>query len=135
MVLLPLFVQVAMTFVIGFWMAVSRVSVLRRGTVRPGDIVLGQPKWPEKTTKIANSYHNQLEVPALYVLLVVLTLFTAKADLLFVLMSWLFVASRIVHAVIHTGNNRLLPRFYAFAFGLVILALMWVIFAVEILAA
>ena len=133
MVLLPVFVQVALTFVIGLWMGASRVGTLRTRKLKPADIALGQPGWPEKTTKISNAYHNQLELPLLFYILVAFGLLTAKADLVFAVMSWLFVGSRIVHAVIHTGSNMLQRRFYAFAFGFVVLVTMWIIFAFRIL--
>jgi hypothetical protein len=71
----------------------------------------------------------------LFYVLVVLALFTRQADLLFVIMSWIFVISRIVHAFIHTSDNNITRRFYAFAVGVIVLLLMWIIFAVRILAA
>ena len=132
-VLLPVFVEVGLTFFLLFWMAKLRVSAIRRGEVKMRDIALGQPAWPEGATKIANAYHNQLQLPLLLYVLVGLALATHKADLLFVVMSWIFVALRIVHAVIHTGANDVRQRFYVFAAGATVLLAMWVIFAVRIL--
>ena len=97
------------------------------------DIALGQPRWTEDATKVANCYHNQFQLPVLFYVLVVLALFARKADLLFVVMSWIFVVSRIVHAVIHVRSNYVPHRFYAFAVGAIVLLLMWIIFAVRIL--
>jgi len=48
-------------------------------------------------------------------------------------MAWLFVVSRLVHAYIHLTSNHLGNRFAAFATGVLILLVMWVIFAVRIL--
>src|SRR5436853_636480 len=45
-VLLPLFVQVALTFVLMFWMGGVRTAAVRRGDVKMRDIALGQPGWP-----------------------------------------------------------------------------------------
>ena len=132
-ILLPLFVQVGLTFVLLFWMAGLRTSALARGTVQPADIALRQPGWPERATQIANCFHNQLEVPVLFYVLVVLAIIARKADLLFVVMSWIFVASRIVHAVIHTGWNDVRQRGAAYGFGVLVLLLMWIIFAVRVL--
>jgi hypothetical protein len=58
-----------------------------------------------------------------------------QADLLFVVLAWLFVLSRLVHAYIHTGTNYVRHRFNAFATGVFILMAMWIIFAVRILLA
>ncbi|HST94442.1 MAG TPA: MAPEG family protein, partial [Microvirga sp.] len=67
--------------------------------------------------------------------LVALALITRKADMLFVVMSWMFVVSRLVHAAIHVTSNKLSLRFMAFLVGVLILAAMWIIFAVRIFAA
>jgi hypothetical protein len=134
-VLLPLFVEVALTFVLLFWMGMARVAVVRRGVVRPGDIALGQANWPPRVTQIGNAYHNQLQLPVLFYVLTVLALATRQADLLFVVLAWLFVLSRLAHAYIHVTSNRLSLRFYVFLAGAVILLIMWAIFAARILFA
>jgi hypothetical protein len=133
-VLLPLFVEVALTFVLLFWTGGARVAAVRRGEVRVRDIALGQPNWPPRETQIANAYHNQLQLPLLFYLLTVLALMTRHADLLFVIMAWIFVASRLVHAYVHVTSNRVGRRFAAFAVGAIVLALMWAIFILRILS-
>src|SRR5262245_30710247 len=132
-VLLPLFVQVGLTFFLMFWMAIRRTGSIRRGEVKMRDIALGQPGWKEDATKVANAYHNQFQLPVLFYVLVVLALFARKADFLFVIMSWIFVVSRIVHAVIHVRSNYVPHRFYAFAVGAIVLLLMWIFFAIRVL--
>lgn len=134
-VLLPLFVQVALTFVLLFWMGSARVASLRKGEVRIRDIALGQPAWPQRATQIGNAYHNQLQLPVLFFTLVTLALITKQADLLFVILSWVFVALRLVHAAIHVSTNYVPRRFYAFLAGAAVLAAMWLLFAVRVLAA
>ncbi len=133
--LLPVFVQVALTFALMMWMATHRVAAVKSGTVRPKDVALRQPNWPERTTQIANSFHNQLELPVLFYVLVALILVTNTNSTIFVLLAWLFVATRLVHAYIHTGSNRIDRRFYAMALGMAILVVMWVVFAGRILLA
>lgn len=134
-ILLPVFVQVALIFALAVWMLRERYGALKRGEVRVGDIALGQPAWPARATQVSNSFHSQLQLPLLFFVLVILAMMTKKADLLFVLMSWLFVATRILHMAVHTGSNRMSPRFAAFAAGAVLLLAMWAIFALRILMA
>jgi hypothetical protein len=133
-VLLPVFVQVALTSFLMFWMARTRFGALRSGQVKVRDIALGQRAWPERPTQIANAFHNQFETPVLFYVLVVLALITHKADWLFLAMAWIFVACRIAHALIHTTSNDIRLRFFAFVIGAFVLTLMWIIFAVRILA-
>jgi hypothetical protein len=132
-VLLPVFVQVALTFVLMFWMGGVRVAAISRGEVKIRDMALGQPAWPERETQIANSYHNQFQLPVLFLVLVAFALITRKADLLFVLLSWLFVLLRLVHAYVHVTSNHVPTRFRWYLIGAVVLLLMWIIFAVRIL--
>jgi hypothetical protein len=133
-ILLPLFVQVALTFCLMFWMGYVRGRAVRRREVALNDIALGQPAWPPRPTQIANAFRNQFELPVLFYVLVVLAIIARKADLLFVIMSWIFVLLRIVHAGIHTTSNDVRQRFYAYAAAAIVLLLMWIIFAVRVLA-
>lgn len=134
-VLLPLFVQVGLTLFLMFWMAIVRTRAIRRREVNMRDIALGQPAWSERDTQIGNSFRNQFELPVLFYVLVVLAIIARKADLLFVVMSWIFVVTRIVHAAIHTGSNYVPNRGYAYLAGAVVLLAMWIIFAVRVLLA
>jgi hypothetical protein len=132
-VLIPVFVQVALTFALMFWMGLSRVGTVKRGETKIADVALGQPNWPARVQQISNCYHNQLQLPVLFYLLVVLVLLTRQADALFVTMAWLFVLLRLLHAYIHTGSNFIRHRFNAFLAGAIVLLAMWVIFTVRIL--
>ncbi|MFL5022807.1 MAG: MAPEG family protein [Microvirga sp.] len=134
-ILLPVYVQVALTFILLLWMGSSRLGSLRTGEVKVKDIALGERNWPSRILQVQNAYHNQLELPVLFYVLVTLALFTRKADMLFVVMSWMFVTSRLVHAAIHTTSNKMALRFQAFVVGVLILAAMWVIFGIRVLAA
>lgn len=132
-ILAPVFVQVALTFALLFWMAELRRRALTGGETPPEAIALGQRAWPIQTQKVSNAFQNQFELPVLFYVLVILALLTRKADLLFVAMSWVFVVTRIVHAAIHTGPNIVPRRGLAYGVGGLVLVGMWAIFAVRIL--
>jgi hypothetical protein len=135
LVLFPVFVQVALTFVLLGRMAYARIAALRAAEVSFRDIALGQDAWPARPTQLGRAYQNQFELPVLFYVLVALSILTRKDDLLFVVMSWLFVLLRIAHAYVHTTSNDVPARGRLFGAGMVVLALMWLIFAVRILAA
>ena len=132
-VLLPLFVEVTLTFVLLYWTAYLRTSALQAGEVRLGDIALRQPNWPVRATQVANAFHNQLELPILFYVLTILAWITRHADLLFVVMAWIFVALRLVQAYIHVTVNDVRRRGLAFIVGAIVLTLMWAIFMIRIL--
>src|SRR5215472_9985087 len=132
-VLLPLFVQVALTFAIGFWMAAGRVRAIRGREVRHRDIALREPNWPPHLMKLQNAFLNQLELPVLFYVLTILVLFTKTADLLFVVLAWVFVVLRLAHAYVHVTSNHVPHRGPLFILGAIVLFVMWVIFALRIL--
>ena len=132
-VLLPVFVQVGLTFFLLFWMGSVRLRALKGREVRVGDIALRQPAWPERPTQISNAYDSQFQLPVLSYALVPLALITRKADLLFVVLSWIFVATRLAHAAIHTTSNNVQQRFLAFLAGAIVLLIMWIVFAAHVI--
>jgi hypothetical protein len=132
-VLLPLFVQVALTFVLLIWAGWLRVDAVRGGAVKRGDVALREPNWPPRVLQVVYAYQSQLELPLLFYVLTILAWMTKQADFLFVMMAWIFVALRVVHALIHVTSNSLGQRAALFIVGAIVLALMWGIFMVRIL--
>jgi len=135
MILLPLFVQVALTFGLFCWMAYYRVTLIRSRAVHPRDIALRQPNWPPHVLQVANAAHNQLELPMLFYVLTILAIITRKADMLFLVLAWIFVISRLAHAYVHVTSNRISIRGPVFGIGLLVLIIMWIVFMIEILLA
>src|SRR5690242_13499234 len=133
-VLLPVFVQAALTFALLLTLGRSRMLALRDGRVKMGEVALGERLWPPGTLQASNAYQNQFELPVLFYAIVALALITRKADLVFVVLSWIFVATRLVHAAIHVTSNHVPKRFMAFLAGVVTLMVMWSVFALRIFA-
>jgi hypothetical protein len=133
MVLLPVFVLVGLTFVLLLWMGGARRQALVGGETKIRDIALGQQNWPTRTTQIGNCYRNQFELPLLLYVLIALALPLRHADLFIVLMSWVFVVTRFVHAGIFVTSNDLGRRSIAWFAGALVLFAMWIYFALKIL--
>ncbi|MGH6770270.1 MAG: MAPEG family protein [Xanthobacteraceae bacterium] len=132
-VLLPLFVLVVLTFVLMVWAAYLRVQALRSRAVAPRDVALREPNWPPHVLQVMYAFQNQLELPLLFYVLTILALITKQADLLFVLMAWVFVALRVLHAAVHVTDNDFKRRGLLFIAGAVVLAAMWTIYMLRIL--
>lgn len=123
---LPLFVQVMLTLFLLVRLGRTRAGLVRSGQVKIADIALGQDVWPESVKKVANSYRNQMEVPVLFYALVAVVLALGRVDLVLVVLSWIFVLSRIWHARIHITHNNVARRFRAFLIGVLIIAVAWI---------
>jgi hypothetical protein len=103
--------------------------------VRPADIALGQLAWPATTQQYGNAFNNQFQLPVLFYVAMIVALVTRQADILFVVLAWLFVALRVVHAGIHVTHNRVMRRGLVFGLGGLVLMVMWIALAIRVLLA
>ena len=132
-ILLPLFVEVILTFVLWAWTARLRTRDMTSGGVRPENIALREPNWSKHTLQVANSFSNQFELPVLFYVLTILAYVTHKAGLAFVILAWIFVIFRLCHAYVHTTSN--IVRLRGSLYGVAAFALIvnWVIYIVSVL--
>ena len=135
MVLLPVFVLIALTFVLLLGTFYSRRKTLLSRETRVKDIVLGQPNWPARVTQIGNCYNNQFQLPLLFYALIAVALPLRHADLVMVLLSWVFVVTRLAHAGVFVTSNNILHRSTSWLAGALVLLAMWIYFALRILLA
>ena len=133
MVLLPVFVLVGLAFALLLGMSFARTGALKARQTAINDIALGQPNWPPRVTQIGNCFSNQFEIPVLFYVLIALALPLRHADLFIVLMSWVFVALRFIHAGIFVTSNNLRQRALVWFAGVLVLLAMWLYFALKML--
>jgi hypothetical protein len=132
-ILLPLFVEVALTFGLLLWLGVRRRDDLLNGTTRVSQIALREPNWSPRTLQAAYSFSNQFELPVLFYVLTVLEIITRHADFIFIVLAWIFVLSRLGQAFVHVTSNRVRLRGMVYGIGALALIVAWIIFAVRIL--
>ena len=133
MVLLPVFVLVGLAFALLLGMASARTRAITSKQVSLKDIALRQPNWPERVTQIGNCFSNQFEIPLLFYVLIALALPLRKVDLVLVLLSWVFVVTRFVHAGIFVTSNDMRQRSLVWFAGVLVLFAMWLYFALKML--
>ena len=133
MILLPQFVEVILTFVIWSCMATLRARDFNSGAVRPDNVALREPNWPKRTTQLMNAFANQFELPVLFYVLTILEYVTHLAGIVFVVLAWVFVIFRVLQAYVHVTSNIVRLRGILYAIGAFVLAIMWVIYIVEVL--
>ncbi len=135
MVLLPVFVQVGLTFALLLWMIGARTGSVTSGETKLKDIALRQPNWPPKIAQVGNCFSNQFEIPVLFYVLIAIALPLRRADLVIVMLSWVFVVTRFAHAGIFVTSNDVRTRSLAWFAGVLVVIAMWVYFALKILLA
>ncbi len=133
MVLLPVFVLVGLTFALLLGMATMRTRAITGGETKMKDVALGEQNWPTRAAQIGNCFSNQFEIPVLFYILIAIALPLRRADLVIVLLSWVFVVTRFVHAGIFVTSNDLRQRGPAWFAGVLVLFAMWLYFALKLL--
>ncbi len=132
-ILLPLFVEVALTLGLLLWLFLLRRHDLVSGAVHPSKIALREPNWPQRTQQVTNSVSNQFELPVLFYVLTILEIITRHADIIFIVLAWIFVIGRLGQAYVHTTSNRVMLRGSWYGVSALALIVMWIVFAIRIL--
>ena len=125
LLILAIVLQVLLTLGILVWMSVERVPRVMRGEIAIKDIAVDRAAYPLKARLLSNNFDNQFQLPVLFYVAGLLALWSGGAGWVEVILAWLFVALRYIHAAIHVTTNRVHRRFTVYSAGLVVLALMW----------
>jgi hypothetical protein len=136
-ILYPVFVQVFLTFAVLLSLAVARGRAIKTMDRQRGnpDLAMGRVLWPDDATKRAANFRNHFELPVLFYVVVAFALIVKGADALMLVLAWLFVLTRVVHAAIQVGPNKVRWRTPAFALGFLILMIMWAKLALHVATA
>jgi hypothetical protein len=114
MVLLPVFVQIGLTFALLLW----------RGRAFGAS---------EAKSRAVQDFNDELELPVLFYVLIALALPLRHADLVIVMLSWVFVITRFVHAGIFASASNGRQRSPAWLASVLVLLAMWLYFALKLL--
>lgn len=125
LLILAVFAQVLLAMGILVWMGLERVPRVMRGEVAIKDIAVDREAYPLRARLLSNSFDNQFQLPVLFYVAALLALGSGGAGWVDLLLAWLFVALRYIHAAVHVTTNRVYRRFAVYTAGLVVLALLW----------
>ncbi len=126
---LPLVLHVLLTFAVGVLTLRSRYAAVRGGRTKVRDIVLDSAGWPDSVRQFGNNFDNQFQVPMLAYGGVAVILATGMADRVAAGLMWAFLAARLLHAIEHTGQNRITRRMTFFAASFLAVLALWLWFA------
>jgi hypothetical protein len=128
-IFIPVAVLALWTQLVAFITGMTRVRAARAGRVRPGAFELGEsPEVPSDVVVVNRNLMNLLEMPVLFYVVVFGFYVTQHARPGVVWMSWVYVALRLAHSIIHLTSNRTIPRLTVFAASNVVLVTMWLRF-------
>jgi len=124
MIFLPVLIHILLTLSVFIALASAKKKALQEGGVNEDRRGLFDDAWPNKVIQINNNIRNQFELPILFYILVMMLWQLGGVNSVAIVLAWLFVGSRVLHAYIHTGTNYVPLRRRIFTFGaLMVLAL------------
>jgi hypothetical protein len=132
-ILLPLFIEVILSFALLIWMGPLRARDVSSGAVRLEDVALREPNWSKRSMQVAYAFSNQFELPVLFYVLTILAFITHLAGVVFVVLAWIFVIFRLLHAYVHVTNNKVRLRGSMYGIAAIALILNWLIYMFEVL--
>ena len=116
-IFLPVLAQVLLTLSVFLRLARAKSKAAAAGQVNEERRALYDDAWPDSVIQVNNNIRNQSELPLLFYVLCFILWALGTTNVLVHAFAWLFVASRVVHVVIHTGSNYVPLRRRVFAFG------------------
>lgn len=133
----PVIVLVLLTYGIAFLLAKRRFQAIKKGLIPPGFFKDFQQREsfliPTDVQLATRNFINLFEVPVLFYALIPLLILTNTADNISLFFSWAFVATRVLHSIIHVTTNKLFLRMRIYGIGSFILLLLWLRLAYQLL--
>lgn len=122
----PMFAMVLLSFVVLVLLFRTRTRSVASGAVKASYYKTYQGDTePESAHKLTRHFSNLFEAPTLYYVACLAGLTMHVAELAFLILAWVYVLARIIHAYIHIGRNKIYPRIYAYFSSWIILLAMW----------
>ncbi len=124
LVLWPVLVQVILTLSVFIVMGARKGKAVKEGLVDRKKAALDNSAWPDEVLKVSNNIQNQFQTPILFYVLVFAFIVSQTVSVTVLILAWVYVISRLIHAYIHTGSNYVPARFRVFIVGVVTLIIM-----------
>jgi hypothetical protein len=120
----PIIAHVALVYFLYMLLSYRRQKLVRGGKIRRSNYRENRDE-PAEGLVVKHCLANQFELPVLFYACCVLLYMTEADNLVAVVLAWIFVASRYLHAFIHVTSNNLRYRSPLFACGYAVLGAMW----------
>lgn len=121
-IIYPLLSLIFLHFLVLVYMFNIRTKDLTKNKIHPQRVATrAEAQSLYSNTSASDNFQNLFEMPVVfYTLTLLIIVFKFNSNFL-VILAWLYVLSRYVHSYIHCTYNKVMHRFYAFAFNNLIL--------------
>ena len=133
----PMAAMVLLTAIVLVRMVLGRVGAVKRGEVdaRYYKTYQGENTEPRQAAQNARHFVNLFENPVLFYAACIVAMVTGQGAGLIVWLAWAYVVTRVLHAVVHLGGNKIPPRMAIYGASWVVLLAMWATLVVGVSAA
>ena len=131
LILWPMLVQIFLTIVVFILLAARKIKAVKSGFDR-NKAALDNNAWPDYVRQVSNNLQNQFQTPVLFYVLSLVFLQTNSVTVLVLVLSWIYVASRMIHSYIHTTSNYVPMRFRSFLVGCLALMALACVLALQL---
>ena len=122
----PMAAMVLLTFVVLIKMFRARVGAVKAGEADAGYYKTYQEgKEPREVAQLSRHLVNMFESQTLFYAACIAGMVTGQNATILVVLAWVYVAMRAIHAYIHTGSNSLPPRIKIYFSSWLVLLGMW----------
>ena len=129
----PMFAMVLLTFSTLVRLFRARVALVKEGKIEVSYYRIYQgAAEPERSAKLSRHFINQFESPLLFYAACLAAIAVHATSMTLLVLAWLFVVARAIHAYIHTGSNRLRQRIRAYMASWAVLLLLWAALVIRI---
>lgn len=129
----PALAQILWSFIVLAIMFLRRKKAFASREVGLADVAVSTERYPDSARLAAANFSNQFETPVLFFALILIAIHVGATGYVMAVLAWAYVATRVVHTLIHTGSNRMLQRAVIFAIGAGCLFFIWVGIVIAIL--
>lgn len=125
--------MVLLVFAVGLAMFFARVQDIRRKRIHPQAVADSLKMVAQyENVQAADNFRNLFEVPLLFFALAAIALATGYVPGWLVVCSWIYVALRSLHSLIHCTYNKVSHRFTIYVASFCLLVGMWIAFFVSV---
>jgi hypothetical protein len=126
LILWPVMAQILLTWIMFIILGLRKSNDLKKGLIDKSKTALDNKAWSDNVIKVSNNIANQFQTPILFYVLSLISISLNIVTTTTLVLAWIYVISRYLHAYVHIGSNYVPHRMNIFLIGCIALIAMTV---------
>lgn len=120
-IFVPMLAHMLLVFFLFIKLGIEKKKAVKLGLVDRKKAALNSNLWPDDVVKVSNNIANQFETPMMFYGLSFTLFLTNNVNMVVMLLTSFYVATRCFHTYFHISNNYVPYRLRAFLMGILVL--------------